>query len=201
MKLYYLSGACSMAPHIVANETGLPFEFFKVDRATKKTETGADYLTISPNGYVPALEMENGEILTEASVIVQYIADQKPESGLIPVAGDFKRYRVQQWLAFTATEFHKSFSPFFKPTTPEETKTMYREILNRRLGFVETSLDGKTYLMGEQFTVADAYLWTVLRWSKAAALDLSAYPNVHRYMDTVAQRPAVQKTLTEEGLA
>lgn len=201
MKLYYLSGACSMAPHIVANEAGVSFEFFKVDRATKTTEAGEDYLTISPNGYVPALKLDNGEVLTEASVVVQYIADQKPESGLIPAVGDFNRYRVQQWLAFTSTEFHKSFSPFFRPNTPEETKTMYRELLNRRLGFVETSLEGKTYLMGDQFTVADAYLWTVLRWSKAADLDLSAYPNVHRYMDTVAARPAVQKTLKEEGLA
>ena len=201
MKLFYMPGACSMAPHIVANEAGIDLDLIKVDGASKKTDGDLNYLATNPNGYVPTLVLDNGETLTEASVVVQYLADQKPESGLIPPAGDMSRYRVQQWLAFVATELHKSFSPFFKPATPEETKAASREHLAKRIKFVDGKLDGQSFLMGETFSVADAYLWTILGWAKHVGLDLSAYANVQRFLRVVAARPAVQKTLKLEGLA
>jgi glutathione S-transferase len=201
MKLFYMPGACSLAPHIVANEAGIPLDLVKVDGKTKKTETEQNYLATNPNGYVPALVLDNGETLTEASVVVQYLADRKPGSGLMPAAGEMARYRVQQWLAFIATELHKTFSPFFKPGTPEETKTANRQHLARRLGHVDASLDGKTFLMGGTFTAADAYLWTILGWAKAVGLDLSPFANVQKFMATVAARPAVVRSLQEEGLA
>lgn len=201
MKLYYAPGTCALAPHIVANEAGLPIELIKVDLAAKKTESGDDYLTVVPHGYVPALVLNEGEPLTEASVVVQYLADRKPESGLMPAAGDFERYRVQQALAFIATELHKSFSPFFKPGTPEETKTANREHLLRRIGYLDDRLKGRTYLTGDTFTAADAYLWTILSWAKFAELDLSGFANIQRYIAAVGERPAVQKSLKEQGLA
>jgi glutathione S-transferase len=201
MKLFYMPGACSLAPHIVANEAGIDLELVKVDGASKTTETEQNYLATNPNGYVPALVLEDGEALTEASVVVQYLADRKPESGLIPAAGEMSRYRVQQWLNFVATELHKSFSPFFRPGTPEETKSANKEHLAKRIKFVDSSLAGRSYLMGDVFSVADAYLWTILGWAKHVGLDLSPYANVQRYLGAVAARPAVQKSLREEGLA
>lgn len=145
--------------------------------------------------------LDDGQLITEASVVVQYLADQKPESGLMPATGTMDRYKVQQWLAFIATELHKSFSPFFKPNTPEETKQANREHLARRLTYVDGKLEGRSYLMGDAFTAADVYLWTILGWSRHIGFDLAPFANVSRYLDTIASRPAVQKSLREEGLA
>lgn len=201
MKLFYMPGACSLAPHIVANEVGIDLELVKVDGKTKTTETQQDFLATNPNGYVPALVLGDGELMTESSVLVQYLADQKPESGLMPKPGDMARYRVQQWLAFVATELHKVFGAFFKPNTPEATKEINRELLAKRLAFVDGKLDGRAYLMGDAFTAADAYLWTILGWAKHVGIDLSSFANIQRYIGTVADRPAVQKALRAEGLA
>lgn len=202
MKLFYSPGACSLAPHIVANEAGIDLDLVKVDLAARKTETGGDFLAVNPNGYVPVLVVAEGEEpLTEASVIVQYLADRKPESGLLPKCGDFARYRVQQWLAFIATELHKPFGSFFKPTTPEATREINRELLGRRLAFVDGRLKGRAFLTGDAFTVADAYLWTIVGWSRHIGFELAPFPEVQRFMAAVAARPAVRKTLREEGLA
>ncbi|HWJ87169.1 MAG TPA: glutathione transferase GstA [Pelagibacterium sp.] len=200
MKLYYMPGACSLAPHIVANEAGLAFELVRVDGGTKKTEHDTDYLEVNPNGYVPTLLIDGDETLTEAQIVVQYLADQNPESALMPAVGDMARYRVQQWLAFVSSELHKSFSAFFKPETTDETKATTRNHLNKRLGFVNEKLAGKTYLMGDTFTAADAYLWTILGWVRFAEIDLAAFPNVQKYVAAVGARPAVQKSLDAEGL-
>lgn len=201
MKLFYMPGACSLAPHIVANEAGINLELVKVDGKTKTTETAQDFLTTNPNGYVPALVLGDGELMTEASVLVQYLADQNPEAGLMPRAGEMARYRVQQWLAFVATELHKAFGVFFKPNTPEATKEINREHLAKRLAYVDQKLDGRSYLMGDAFTAADAYLWTILGWAKHVGIDLSPFANIQRYLGTVAARPAVQQALRAEGLA
>ena len=201
MKLFYMPGACSLAAHIVANEAGIQLELIRVDGASKKTETEQNYLATNPNGYVPALVLDDGETLTEASVIVQYLADRKPAAGLIPACGEMARYRVQQWLNFIATELHKSFSPLFRPTTPEETRAACKAQLAKRIQFVDSRLEGHPYLTGESFSVADAYLWTVLGWAKHVGVDLSAFANVQRFLGLVAGRPAVQKSLREEGLA
>jgi len=200
MKLYYMPGACSLAPHIVAHEAGLDVELVKVDGKTKTTEGAHDFLATNPNGYVPALVLADGELMTEASVVVQYLADQNPESGLMPKPGEMARYRVQQWLAFVATELHKSFGPFFRPNTPEATKEINREHLARRFAHVERSLEGRSFLMGDAFTAADAYLWTILGWAKHVGIDLSPFANIQRYLGEVAARPAVQKALRDEGL-
>lgn len=201
MKLYYMPGACSLAPHIVANEAGIALDLVRVDGKTKKTEADQDFLATNPNGYVPTLVLDDGQTLTEAQLVVQYLADRKPQSGLMPPAGEMARYRVQQWLAFISSELHKSFSPFFKPATPEGTKTANREHLRKRLSHVDGELAGKSFLTGETFTAADAYLWTVLGWAKFADLDLAPYANIRKFMATVAARPAVVKSLQEEGLA
>jgi glutathione S-transferase len=201
MKLFYMPGACSLAPHIVANEAGIDLELVKVDGASKTTEAKQDYLATNPNGYVPALVLDDGETLTEASVVMQYLADRKPDSGLIPASGEMNRYRVQQWLNFVATELHKGFSPLFRPNTPEETKAINKEHLTKRVKFLDSRLADRSYLMGDVFSVADAYLWTVLGWAKHVGLDLSGFANVQRFLGTVAARPAVQKSLREEGLA
>lgn len=201
MKLYYKSGACSLAPHIVAHEAGIALELVAVDLAAKRTEQGQDYLQINPNGYVPALALDDDQVLTEVAVVVQYLADQAPGSGLIPPEGSLARYRVQQALAFISTELHKNFGPFFRPGVPDQTKEAARELLTRRIGYIETQLASKAFVAGDAFTVADAYLWTVLRWALRVKFDLSAYPNVQRWQAVVAQRPAVQRALQEEGLA
>jgi len=201
MKLFYMPGACSLAPHIVANEAGIDLELVKVDGASKKTESDQNFLATNPNGYVPALVLDDGETLTEASVVMQYLADRKPESGLIPASGEMSRYRVQQWLNFVATELHKGFAPLFRPNTPEETKVINKEHLTNRVKFLDSSLADRPYLTGDVFSVADAYLWTVLGWAKHVGLDISGFANVQRFLGTVAARPAVQKSLREEGLA
>jgi glutathione S-transferase len=201
MKLYYMPMACSLAPHIVANEAGLDLEVVRVDGKTKMTDAGQDFLAINPNGYVPTLLLADGETLTEAQLVVQYLADQKPESGLMPSAGSIDRYRVQQWLAFISSELHKSFGPFFRPGYSDEQKAAAREHLTKRLGYVDNQLEGKSYLMGDTFTAADAYLWTVLNWTKFAQIDLSTHSNIATFVERVAARPAVIKTLQAEGVA
>lgn len=201
MKLYYKPGACSLASHIVACEAGLAVDLVPVDLARKTLEDGGDFFAVNPNGYVPALDIGEGPVLTEASVVVQYLADRKPESGLMPAAGTTARYRVQQWLAFVSTELHKQFSPLFKPNTPDATKDIQRELLAKRFAFVDGALEGQTYLTGEQFTAADAYAFTVLRWANAMKLDMSAFPNIARFMAAANARPGVAQALSEEGLA
>ena len=201
MKLFYMPGACSLAPHIVAKEAGIDLDLVKVDGKTKTTETAQDFLATNPNGYVPALVLPDGELMTEASVLVQYLADQKPESGLMPAAGVMERYRVQQWLAFVATELHKVFGSFFKPNTPEATNEINRELLGKRLAYVDGKLEGRSYLTGDVFTAADAYLWTILGWAKLVGIDLSSFANIQRFLGTVGARPAVQQALRAEGLA
>jgi len=200
MKLYYSPGACSLAPHIVLREAGLQFELEKVDLGTKKTDTGADYRTVNPKGYVPTLQLDNGEVLTEASVVMQYIADKVPEKQLAPAAGTMERYRVIEWLNFISTEVHKTLGMLFKPGLPEETKQMMIALAGTRLDLVEKQLQGHDYLTGNQFTVADAYLSTVLGWSRMLHFDLARWPTVQAYLQRVAARPAVQAAMTAEGL-
>ncbi|MHB2168115.1 glutathione transferase GstA [Alsobacter sp. R-9] len=200
MKLYYTPGACSLAPHIVAAEAGIPIDLVKVDLHARKTEDGRDYTTINPRGYVPALDIGDGEPLTEASIIVQHLADSKPEAGLIPPVGSRERLRVQQWLAFIATELHKGFGPLWNPALPAEVKEATVARLKTRIADVETRLAGRSFLAGDHFGVADAYLFTILGWAKLLHVDLSPYPNVVAYLGRVGSRPGVQAALKAEGL-
>ncbi|WP_119461024.1 glutathione transferase GstA [Rhodospirillaceae bacterium SYSU D60014] len=200
MQLYYSPGACSLSPHIILREAGLAFDLEQVDLKAKKTNSGADYTQVNPKGYVPTLRLDDGRILTEGPVIVQYLADQKPESGLAPAAGTMERYRLQEWLAFISTELHKTFSPLFKPDTPEESKKIAKDNIANRLDYLDRHLAGKQYLTGDRFTVADAYAFTVVNWSKPMQIDLSRWPNLTAYMERVAARPKVQEALKAEGL-
>lgn len=201
MKLYYVPGACSLAAHIVLNEGGFSFEKEKVDLATRKTEAGLDFTAINPKGYVPALKLADGQVLTEVAALVQYLADCVPEKQLAPAAGSMERYRLQEWLNFISTELHKSFGVLFNPKAPEEWKAGVKDVLARRFEHVSTRLDGKRYLMGDAFSVADAYLFTVLGWGQWIAVDLTPWPVLTGYLARVADRAAVQATLRAEGLA
>lgn len=200
MKLYYSRGACSLSVHIALYEAGLSFEAERVDSKTKVMESGGDFRTISPNGYVPVLVLDNGEMLTEAQVMLQYIADLKPASGLAPAAGTMPRYRLMEWLSFVSSELHKTYSPLFWPNTVEEFKPVLRERIGKRLAYVEGKLAGQQYLTADQFTVADAYLYVVLNWSRAVNVDLTPYPNLQQFHERVGKRPAVQSALKVEGL-
>jgi glutathione S-transferase len=200
MKLYYTPGACSMAPHIALREAGLSFDLEKVDLMGKKTETGADFTTINPKGYVPALQLDNGQVLTEVGVLLQYIADQKPASGLAPAAGTLERYRLMEVLNFIATELHKSFGPLFNPASTDEAKKAAIDMIGKRFGYLDQQLAGKQYLLGDTFTVADCYFGTVLGWCQYAKLDLSPWPAIGAYAGRVMSRPAVLETLKAEGL-
>lgn len=200
MKLYYSRGACSLAPHIALYEIGLPFTVARTDTKTKLLEDGTDFRTINPNGYVPVLELDSGERMTEAGVVLQYIADQKPAAGLIPAFGTLPRYRVLEWLTFISSEVHKGFSPLFRPTTPEDYKPIAKANLAQRLGYVNEKLAGKQFLLGDQFTVADIYLFVVLNWARAVDVDLSSFANILQFQERVAKRPAVQSALKAEGL-
>jgi glutathione S-transferase len=201
MKLYYKPGACSLSPRIVLHEAGLAFDSEKVDLATKITETGADYRAVNVNGYVPALVLDSGETLTEGPAIVQYLADQVPEKRLAPPAGGVARYQLMSLLNFISTEVHKSFSPLFSPETPDQTRQAALDKLARRFDVAAQYLKDGPYLMGADFTVADAYLFTVLRWAAPMQIDLAPWPALRAYLDRVAARPAVQAALREEGLA
>jgi glutathione S-transferase len=200
MKLYYSPGACSLAPHILLNEAGYAYETEKVDLATKKTATGADFSAINPKGYVPAITLDDGQLVTEVQVILRYLADKKPETNLIPKAGSMERVRAEEWLNFIASEMHKSYGPIFRPTTPEEFKTLSRAYIARRLAILEQQLAGKPYVLGNNFSVADAYAFTILRWSQFTKVDLSPFPNITAFMARMEARPKVQQTLKEEGL-
>lgn len=200
MKLYYSPGACSLSPHIVAREAGLELAIERVSLAKKTTESGTDFNTINPKGYVPTLQLDSGDILTEGPAIVQYLADQKPASGLAPANGTLERYRLQEWLNFISTELHKGFSPLFNPKTPAEYKEMVKERLASRFDYLTEQLTGKQYITGDSFSVADAYLFTVLNWTKPVQIDLSRWPVLTEYQARVAARPAVQTALKEEGL-
>lgn len=200
MKLYYKPGACSLSPHIILREADLDFSIEKVDLATKKTETGDDFLTVNPKGQIPTLLLNDGSILTEGVAIVQYIADQKPDRQLMPEPGTLARYHALEWLNYIATELHKGFSPLFNPKTPEVFKTLTREALSKKFAYVNESLKGNQFLLGARFCVADAYLFTVMGWAKALKFDLSALTDLNTYLDRVAARPAVDAALTAEGL-
>ncbi|WP_438027217.1 glutathione transferase GstA [Sorangium sp. So ce233] len=200
MKLYFSPGACSLSPHVVAREVGIELTLDKVDLASKKTSSGRDYSAINPKGYIPALELDGGEVLTEGPAIVQYLADQKPEAKLVPSPGTMARYRVQEMLGYINSELHKSYSPLFNPKTSPEQRQEREEYLRKRYGVIEAALAKGPYLFGEQFTVADAYLFTVTNWSNFVKLDLSAFPNLLAYQRRVAARPAVQGAMRAEGL-
>jgi glutathione S-transferase len=200
MKLYYSPGACSLAPHIVARELDLALALERVDTKAKRTESGRDYLEINPKGYVPALELDNGEVLTEGPAIMQYLADRKPEAQLAPANGTPARYRLQEMLGYINSELHKTYSPLFRAETPAETREERQAYLRRRYELIEKVLARQTWLLGERFTVADAYLFTVTRWAEFVKLDLSGFPALLAFQQRVAARPAVQAALVAEGL-
>jgi glutathione S-transferase len=200
MKLYYMPSACSLSPHIVANELGLPIELVKVDSTTKRTEHGEDFLAINPKGYVPALELDDGSVLTEGPAIVQYLADLKPDAQLAPTNGSMARYRLQEMLGFINSELHKSYTPLFNPASSDAVRTERLAYLHRRYGLIEAALGRTPFLLGEQFTVTDAYLFVVTEWSKFVKFDLSPFPNLMAFQARIAARPAVQAAMRREGL-
>ncbi|WP_287366915.1 glutathione transferase GstA [Thauera sp.] len=201
MKLYYKAGACSLASHIVLEETGLPYETEAVDLKTKVTASGADFMQINAKGYVPALVLDTGELLTEGPAILQYLADRVPEKKLVPADGTLERYRLQSWLTFIGTELHRSCTPFFSPASGDAWKAAAMANLERRLDYTNGELAGKAYLLGDGFSVADAYLFTVLSWMPYVKIDLSRWSNLTAFQARVAARPAVQAALKAEGLA
>jgi glutathione S-transferase len=200
MKLYYSPGACSLSPHIVLRESGLPFDPVQTSTKTHKLQDGTDYYGINPLGYVPLLELDDGARLREGPAIVQYIADQVPVKNLAPANGTLPRYRLQEWLTFIGTEIHKSFSPLFNPAMPEEGKQIYRDRLASRLQWVDAQFAGKDYLLGDHFSVADAYLFTVSNWAKPMNIDLASFKNLVAWRERVSARPAVQEAMKAEGL-
>ena len=200
MKLYYAPGACSLSPHIVARELGIPVELKKVNTKDKTIEGGGDYWKVNARGYVPALELDNGQVLTEGPAIVQYLADQKPDSGLAPRNGTIERYRLQEWLNFLTSEVHKQFSPLFKPNTPEDYKPIAKQNVATRFDWLDKQLEGKEYLTGSQFTVADAYLFVLTNWTKPTQIDLAKWPNLAAFQKRVAARPKVKEAMQAEGL-
>src|SRR5277367_4560727 len=201
MKLYYSPGACSLSPHIVAVEAGIPVELEKVDLAKHKTEGGQDYLTINPKGYIPALRLDDGSILTEGPAIVQYLADQKPATGLAPAAGTIDRYRLQEWLTFIGTELHKRFGALFNKASSDDAKQTAKGNITKRLSYLNDQLADRQFLLGGNFTVADAYAFTIVNWTNFVGIDLKPYPNVAAYRARVGGRPKVHETLKAEGLA
>jgi glutathione S-transferase len=200
MKLYYAPGSCALASHIALVETGLPFDTEKVDLRTKTTAAGVDYTTINDKGYVPALEMDGGGLLTENAAVLQYIADRAPVLGLAPPAGSLARYRLIEWLHYIGTEVHKAFGPLFNPKTSEDQKAATITALQRKFDYLAKRLATGPYLMGETFTVADAYLFAVLNWTKGLHIDLAPWPVLQQYLARVAARPNVVKAMKDEGL-
>lgn len=200
MKLYYSPGACSLSPHIAMYEAGLNFEAIPAPTKTHQLPDGTDYYTINPLGYVPYLTLDDGRSLHEVPAIMQYIADQVPAKNLAPANGSYERYKQQEWLTFIGTELHRTFSPLFGPTTPAETKAASITKLQNRLKWVDGELAGKQYLMGDSFTVADGYLFTVTNWAPRVEVDLSPYANLLAYRARVGARPAVVAAMKAEGL-
>src|ERR1700723_2696773 len=200
MKLYYFTGACALSPHIVLLEAGLPFTLVKIDSKTKKTETGEDFLTINSKGAVPTLQLDDGRVLTEGPAIVQYLADLKPESGLAPRAGTFERYQLMEMLNYITSEVHKSFSPLFNPASSAEVKETAVANLGKKFDWLSGFLGTKPFLLGNSFTVADAYLFTVLNWTAHVKIDLGKWPILADYKTRIAQRPKVIEAMKAEGL-
>lgn len=200
MKLYYYPGACSMAPHIALREAGLPFDLVQVDLAKKQTANGEDYLKINPNGYVPTLRIDDGEYLTEVAVLLQYIADKKPGTGLAPKAGTMERYRLMEALNFISSELHKTLGALFNPKITPEWKEDRIALFGRRCDSIAHKLGSRPYLMGGKFTVADAYLFTILNWTNLFKIEMDKWPKLKDYMARVAARPAVKEAMKAEGL-
>ena len=201
MKLYYAPGACSLSPHIALREAGIDAKLVKVDTKTHKLADGADYYAINGKGYVPTLELDDGQRLTEGPAIVQYIADRNPASRLAPPAGTMDRYRLQEWLNFITSELHKQFSPLFAADTPEDYKPIAKQRIAKRFDWLAEQLAGKDYLMGSAFSVADGYLFVMLRWTKFTGIDLNRWPVLAAYQERIAARPKVRDALIAEGLA
>lgn len=200
MKLYYATGTCALSPHIVLLESGLQFDTEKVSLSGKKTASGGNYLDINPKGYVPALQLDDGDVLTEGPAIVQYVADKVPDKQLVPPGGTMARYHTIEWLNFISTEIHKTFGALFRPNTPEATKQAALDTLSARFDYVEKQLQERDYLAGNQFSVPDAYLFTVLGWAKPLNIDLGRWPGIQAYQQRVAARPAVRAAMVAEGL-
>jgi glutathione S-transferase len=200
MKLFYTSGACSLSPHIVAQEAGIELSLQKVDLKTKTIASEGDFWAINPKGYVPTLQLDDGQVLTEGTAIVQYLADLKPEKNLAPAAGTMARYRLQEWLGFINSELHKSYSPLFRPDTPAATRAEREAYLSKRYAVVEKHLASHSYLLGDHFTVADAYLFTVTNWAGTVKYDLTPFPNLRAFQERAAARPAVKAAMKAEGL-
>ena len=200
MKLYYSPGACSLSPHIALCEAGLPYELVKVDLKAKKLENGDDYLKVNPKGQVPALALDNGELVTEGPVIVQMIADKAAGKNLAPARDSAERYKLLEWLNFIGTELHKNFGPMFSPVLADDAKAFFKDRVMGKFKYLDGVLAGRDYLMGKQFTVADGYLFTMLAWADRMKFDLSAMPNLLAYKARVGARPMVQQALTKEGL-
>jgi glutathione S-transferase len=199
MKLYYAPGACSLAPHIALEEAGLPHDLVKVDLMKHTLPDGSDFRAINPKGYVPFVQLDDGTYLSEASVILQYIADRKPGT-IAPVFGTAERWKLMEWLAFISTEVHKNFAPLWNPQTPPEVRDRTVRALGNRLALIAKTLDSQPYLMGQAFTIADAYLFVVLNWSAMLKVDLTPWPALVAFQQRVMARPAVQKSLHAEGL-
>ena len=200
MKLYYAPGACSLSPHIALLEAGIPFTTEKVDLRAKKTESGADYNAINPRGYVPALELDNGQVLTEGPAIVQYIAAQAPDKQLVPAPHSIEHYQLLERLNFISTEIHKGFSPLFNPASTPDAKEAARAQIDKRFGHAAQLLEGHDYLVGNRYSVADGYLFVMLSWSDKVGIDVSKWPALQAYKARIAARPAVQQALSDEGL-
>ena len=200
MKLYYSAGACSLTPHIALKEAGIAFEAINAPTKTHQLPDGSDYYKLNPLGYVPLLVLDDGRQLRECAVIIQYIADQAPDKLLAPANGTFERYKLQEWLGFIGTELHKNFSPLFTPGMPEEAKSIFKTRLMDRLKFVDSALANTPYLMGDTFTVGDAYLFNVSNWTKFVGVDISALENLATFRARVSARPAVQEAMRAEGL-
>lgn len=200
MKLYYAPGACSLSPHIALRETDMTFDLDKVDLGEKKTSDGSDFTKINPLGYVPALELDNGDVLTEGAAIVQYLADQAPAAKLLPEAGTMERYRAQEWLTFISSELHKGFSPLFNPALEGDMKSSVITRLESRFDYVDKQLEGQQYLTGDDFSMVDAYGFTIINWANFKDIDLSRWSNISAYMGRVAARPKVHEALKAEGL-
>lgn len=200
MKLYYAPGVCSLSPHIALRELCLPVELVRVDLGKHTLPDGSDYLAVNPRGYVPVLELDNGDRLTEGPAIVQYLADLKPEAGLAPPNGTLQRYRLQEWLGFVNSELHKAMAPLFDATMPAAVKSAVREKIVKRLSWVADALQERSYTLGERFSVADGYLFTVLNWMRGVDIDLQRWPVLAAYQERVAARPAVQAAMRAEGL-
>ena len=200
MKLYFSPGACSLAAHIVLREAGHDFDLERVDIPNKKTESGADFWEINPKGYVPALKLDDGDVLTEVAVVLQYISDQNQAANLAPKFGSPERYHLLEWLNFIATEVHKQIGALFNPKMTPEMKDVQRGVIERRMNALENMLEGKNYLMGDDFSIADAYLFTIMRWTQKLNIDLAKWPRVGALYARVGERTAVIEAMTVEGL-